>query len=247
MKGACEQFEERLVGLLYEEGDEAEGARVRAHLAECAGCRREYEQLGSTRELLGAWPNVANAPRIVYVHEEASAARPAAGGWRAGFAGRWSPAVVAPLAAAATLVLALLGAWAVLDLQLGPDGVLQVGRLASDPTPPDPASTPVTRAQLQEGLAEVVAVFDEALAERDREQRRLLLAAIDERMQEQGLSMGAELRGVVDTALTDLQRQHEGDLGLIFAAIDEMGMFTASELQRINTVLGSLAMAGPGY
>lgn len=246
MSGACERWEQELVALLYEDLDDSDSARTRAHLAECAGCRAEYERLGSTRDLLSAWPNVANAPRIVYV-PDADAASDGGGGWR-GWPGGWrAGAFVAPLAAAATLLLALVGASVLLGVQVAPDGSVRLARLGEPGAPSDPVSTPVTREELQQGLANIVAALDETLEARDREERQLLVAAIDERMQEQGLQMSSELRGVVNTALTDMQEQHDGDLGLIFAAIDEMGMFTASELQRINTFLGSLAMAEPAY
>ena len=69
-----ENREERLVSLLYEDGDPSELAEIRAHLATCATCREEFEELASTRELLGAWPNVANAPRMVFVNETAGSA-----------------------------------------------------------------------------------------------------------------------------------------------------------------------------
>ena len=43
-----------------------------------------------------------------------------------------------------------------------------------------------------------------------------------------------------------MQRQHENDLGLVFSAIDELGVITGTELQRMNTILASLMQREPG-
>ena len=48
-----------------------------------------------------------------------------------------------------------------------------------------------------------------------------------------------------DAAFTDMQRQHEGDLGLVFSAIDELGVITGTELQRMNMILASLLQREP--
>jgi hypothetical protein len=89
--------------------------------------------------------------------------------------------------------------------------------------------------------------MEELFRSRSDEERRLLLAAIDERMQEQGLAMSEELRGAVGAAFADIQQQQESDLGLVFSAIDELGVITGSELQRMNNILASLMQRGPDF
>jgi hypothetical protein len=50
----CEQ-REQLIGYLYEEGDAAERAAVRAHLDECADCRAEIAGFRAVQDDLRAW------------------------------------------------------------------------------------------------------------------------------------------------------------------------------------------------
>jgi anti-sigma factor RsiW len=50
----CEQ-REQLIGYLYEEGDAAERAAVRAHLDECADCRAEIAGFRTVQDDLRAW------------------------------------------------------------------------------------------------------------------------------------------------------------------------------------------------
>jgi hypothetical protein len=264
MNEACSYGEEQLISLLYEDGDEARVAELRAHLAACAGCRAELEALTSTREMLSAWPNAVNVPRMVYVNE------------RSGFLARvrrWTDeigapglrAVLRPIVAAAAVVLVLVAAAALLDLRVARDGSLQIGfgsGLQSGEDIADAAAgTPdgtgsgatgetaagITKDELEEQLAQTVAYMEELFRSRSDEERRLLMAAIDERLQEQGIAMGEELQGAVDAAFGDIQQQQESDLGLIFSAIDELGVITGSELQRMNNILASLMERGPGF
>lgn len=249
MKSACDYGEERLAALLYDDGDETEIIEMRAHLAECAECRAELEELASMKELLAAWPNAVNAPRMVYVNDRV--------GWRARLR-EWADQlgrvaagpVLKPVVATAAVVLVLVAATALLDVRVAPDGRVQVGIggtvPVSDPKgDPTTQSTPITRGEFEQGIAQAVAYMEDLFLARGDEERRLLLAAIDERMQQEGLAMSDQLRGVVDTALTDMQRQHENDLGLVFSAIDEWSLITSTELQRMNTILASLAQRGP--
>jgi hypothetical protein len=37
-----------------------------------------------------------------------------------------------------------------------------------------------------------------------------------------------------------MEQRHEGDLRLIFSAVDELNLVTGMELQRMNTILASL-------
>jgi len=161
--------------------------------------------------------------------------------------------------AAATVVLVFAVSVAVLDLRVAPDGRLQIGlggppaaELTAAAGETDAAAAaaaaanaPISREEFQEGLAQTVAYLDDLFQSRSDDERRLLLAAIDDRMQQQGLVMSDQLHGAVNAALTDMQQQHEGDLRLIFSAVDELGVITGMELQRMNTILASLMPQGP--
>lgn len=243
MSNACDRGAERLVSLLYEDGDQGQLLEMRAHLASCAECRAELDRLGGTRELLGAWPNAVNAPRMVYVNE-GSGFLTRVRRWADAIVGLGPSSMFRPMvASAAAMILVLVAAAAVLDVRVAPDGSLEVG-LGSRPAESSPA---VSREELQEGFELMVSHVEELLRSRSEEERRLLLAAIDERMQEQGLAMSRQLRGAVDAVFTDMQRQHESDLGLIFSAIDELGVGTEIGLQQMNAILASLAQPGPTF
>jgi hypothetical protein len=292
MNKACSYGEEQLASLLYEDGGEAEMAELRAHLAGCAGCRAELEDLASARDLLSAWPNAVNVPRMVYVNER-SGFLARARRWADEIGGPGLRAVLQPIGAAAAMVVVLVAAAALLDLRVASDGSLRIGfgggppaadqiadaaggptsDTAGGPTSDtaggatsdtatgatsDAAGGPVrgtaggtaagiSKEEFDEGLAQVVSYMEELFRSRSDEERRLLLAAIDERMQEQGLAMSEELRGAVGAAFADIQQQQESDLGLVFSAIDELGVITGSELQRMNNILASLMQRGPDF
>jgi hypothetical protein len=160
-------------------------------------------------------------------------------------------AVLKPAMAAAAMVLVFAISLAVLDVRVAPDGSLQVGwgLFGAEPSAEDlaitAANTPISRDEFREGLAQTVAYLEELYDSRSADERRLLMAAIDERMQEQGLVMNEQLRGVMNAALTDMEQRHEGDLRLIFSAVDELNLVTGMELQRMNTILASLMPRAP--
>jgi hypothetical protein len=227
-------------------------------LAECADCRHELEELVSMKSLLSAWPNAVNAPRMVYINEPSgflARLRRWADGIGEFGRGFGMGAVLKPAMAAAAVVMAsvlvLAVSVAVLDVRVAPDGSLQVGFgvLGDAPTPEQmaaaAANAPVSREEFQEGLTQTVAYLEDLFQERSDAERRMLMAAIDDRMQEQGLVMSEQVRGVVNVALTDMQQQHESDLRLIFSAVDELGVVTGTELQRLNTILASLLPSAP--
>ena len=253
MSSACSYGEERLASLLYEDGDETENMEMRAHLATCAECRAELESLTSMRDLLSAWPNAVNVPRMVYVNESAGLLARLRR-WTDGIGRPVISMALKPAVAAAAMVLVFVASTALLDVKVAPDGRVQIGFRSDAPAVEqtgDPAgavgdaTTAITREEFAQELTRVVSYMEELFRSRSESERRLLMAAIDERMQEQGLAVSRQLRGVVDAAFTDVQRQHEGDLGLVFSAIDELGVITGTELQRMNTILASLLQREP--
>lgn len=63
---SCENFKERLVGLLYDELGSSEREEIDAHLSSCGACRGEMERLTEARSLLaGAMGGVPQAPRVM--------------------------------------------------------------------------------------------------------------------------------------------------------------------------------------
>ena len=253
MNSACGYGEERLASLLYEDGDETEIIEMRAHLATCAEGRAELESLTSMKDLLSAWPNVVNAPRMVYVNES-SGLLARLQRWIGEIGRAGVGMALKPVVAAAAVVLVLVASASLLEVRVAPDGRVQIG-FGSGPPAADPmsgaagaaaeAAAAVSREEFAEGLAQVVSYMEELFRSRSDDERQLLMAAIDERMQEQGLAMSQQLRGAVGAAFTDIQRQHEGDLGLVFSAIDELGVITGTELQRMNNILASLLQREP--
>jgi hypothetical protein len=252
MNNACSYGEERLASLLYEDGDEGEMMEMRAHLATCADCRAEFEDLTSMKDLLSAWPNAVNVPRMVYVNDRSSfLARLQRWGSEIGRLGM-AP-LLKPLAAAAAMVVVVAVSIAVLDVRVAPDGRVQIGFGGGPPAaenvsdvPTDAGAVPISRAEFQEGLTQTVSYLEDMFRSRSDDERRLLMAAIDERMQQQGMAMSQQLRGAVNAALTDMEQQHENELGLVFSAIDELGVVTGMELQRMNNILASLMQREPG-
>jgi len=244
MNSACKYGEEQLVSLLYEDGETAETVELRAHLATCADCRAELEGLTTMKDLLSAWPNVVNAPRMVYVNEPQGLwARMHR--WVDELGGQLRVATfVKPAVAAAAVVLVLAASIALLDVRVAPDGRVQIGFGGGAPMNTT-ASAPVSREEFQQSMAQTVSYLEELFQNRSDDERRLLMAAIDERMEQQGVAMSQQLRNVVDAAFTDVESQHENDLGLVFSAIDELSVITGSELQRMNSILASLTQREP--
>ena len=254
MSSACGYEEEQLASLLYEDGDDADMIEMRAHLAACAHCRAEFERLTSMKDLLSAWPNAVNVPRMIYVNERpsflASLLR-----WGDEIGRLGMKTVLRPVVAAAAVVLVFAASAALLDVRVAPDGRVQIGFGSDPPTAEqmgDAASgaagetvAAVSREEFQDDLTQAVSYLEDLFRSRSDDERRLLIATIDERMQQQGLAMSRQLRGAVDAALTDVQREHENDLGLVFSAIDELGVMTGMQLQRMNTILASLVQREP--
>jgi hypothetical protein len=241
MSGDCgnrESREERLVSLLYEDGDPAELAEIRAHLAMCASCREELEKLTATRELLSAWPDVVNAPRLVYVNEPA----PAAGrmGREAGRR-RWAGfrSLVPSLATAAALLLLLGLSAPFLRVQVGQDGRVHVGLGASSAAPAN-GSALVTRGDLDQGLAQTAQYLEALMRAGRQEDRQAVLGAVDQALQAQSASSQEQVTTAINSAFDELDRRRRTDLGVMLSSMSDLQAMTRSELQQMNAVLASL-------
>jgi hypothetical protein len=96
----CDDMQERLVELLYEEeGGASAGTEVAEHLRLCPGCRKELEDLRAVRAKLGLWEDEKPLRPVAVPRARAGRAFFAAPLWRA----------VRYAAVAALVALALLG------------------------------------------------------------------------------------------------------------------------------------------
>jgi hypothetical protein len=240
MSGDCGNREERLVSLLYEDGDPADLAEIRAHLARCPACREEFESLTSTRGLLGAWPDPVHAPRGVQVEEPGRLAGRLpgdSGGKGRGRFGSFLPS----LAAAATVVLALALSAPFLRFQVGGDGSLRVA-LGGSSVPGSEGPALVTREDLDQGLART-AEYLEALVRAAREQdRQAILAAVDQAVMDERASMGEQVIGAINSAFDEMDRRRRADLEVMLSSMNDLQVITGTELQRMNAVLASLTL-----
>ena len=128
---ACEDREE-LIAYLYDECDEAGGARIAAHLALCDACRAELDALAGVRRTLGAWTPPGEEPGFVLVP------RATAASWRTW---KWSGWRVPLAAAASVLVLAGAAGLAHIEVRYGPEGVIVRTGWTSAPAAPAAVQT----------------------------------------------------------------------------------------------------------
>ena len=239
MSGDCGNREERLVSLLYEDGEPAELADIRAHLETCATCREEFEKLTSARELLAAWPDVVNAPRVVYVNGPARVS----GGVRGG--GRWFgrsafESFVPSLAAAAAVVVLFALSASFLRFQVAPDGKLHVGVGASSASAAAPSAL-VTRGDLDQGLAQTAAYLESMMRTAREQDRQALLGVVDQALRDQNASMGVQVSSAIDSAFDEIDRRRRSDLSVMLSSMNDLQVVTGTELQRMNAMLASLA------
>ena len=238
MSGDCGNREERLVSLLYEDGDPAYLAEIRAHLATCSACREEFEGLTATRALLGEWPDPVDAPRGLQLEEAGRiASRIPAGAGRNGW-GRFG-SFLPSLAAAATVVLALALSVPFLRFQVKGDGSLRVafGGLSGSSFE---GPSLVTTEDLHQGLAQT-AEYLEAWVSAAREQdRQALLAAVDQALMDEHDSVGEQVIRAIDSAFDEMDRRRRADLGVMLSSMNDLQVITGTELQRMNMMLASL-------
>ena len=141
------QDKERLVAYLYEDGDAAERAAIEAHLAECAACASELQDLQGVRRHLAEWstPEIDLGFRVVR-EPVAPPRRP-----------QWSVPAWAALPVAAMLLLAVGAALASVELRYDSSGfTLRTGwnhepRSASVPQPAGSAAVPAALASAVSG------------------------------------------------------------------------------------------------
>jgi anti-sigma factor RsiW len=146
---------ELLIGYLYDDLSAADRAAFEAHLAGCAACRREVEDLGQTRQHLASW---APPEPVVNFRVVRSASSPPVKRWTAAIP-QWALA-----AAASLLVVAGAAALANLEVRYGSDGlVVRTGwQESAAVVPPAPA---VSQSAASEQMAATIAQLTERLAQ----------------------------------------------------------------------------------
>lgn len=252
MSSVCERRDQLLIGLLYEEGDPQELAEARAHLATCSDCRREYEALTESRELLGSWPNVANVPRLVYVSEPISFLTRVRR-WVDEMGSLRLRSLLRPAVAAASAIVVVVIAISVLRFQVGPDGVLEVGfgRAAMEKSPAltadgtagsptgDEAARPISREEFTLGMENMAAYINELVRNTRVQDRQVLMATLEQQLNERD----AVITGTVLTALNNAfgqMDQYGQRLEVLTAAFQDLYDITGTELQKTNAILAAL-------
>jgi len=133
-QGRC-QDKEALLAVLYGEGTEAERQDAEAHVAACAACAAELEDLRGVRETLARWTPPARDFGFRIVRD------PAVNADRQSWWAR--PIPVWAQVAAAVLLLSVGAAIANLDIRYGPDGFTVATGWQRQPVAPVQAATGV--------------------------------------------------------------------------------------------------------
>lgn len=256
MSSVCERREELLISLLYDEGDPQELAEVRAHLATCGQCRQEYEVLTESRQLLGAWPNVANVPRLVYVTEPTTFLTRVRR-WVDEIGSFGLRSLLRPAAVTASIIAVTVIAISVLRFQVGPDGVLHVGfgraamekspALMADNTAAAPSGAeavqPITREEFARGIEEMAAYVDELIQNTRLQDRQLLMVTLEQQLNERDAAITGTVLTAVNNAFGEMDTYGQR-LDLLTAAFQDLYDITGTELQKTNMILAALLQQG---
>lgn len=252
MEAICERREELLISLLYDEGDPEELARTRAHLATCDECRQEYESLTGTRELLGAWPNVSNVPKIVYVTDPGDLVSRVRR-WVNEMGGLGLKSLLRPAMATAAAFLVLVVGVSILRFEVSPEGVLQVGFGNRGATPAtmaegipgetDGAIVPVSREEFTSAMEDMARYLDELVQNTRAQDRQFILAQLQDQLDIRDEQVTNTVLTAMNTAFTDMDT-YAARLEVLTAAFDDLQYIMGSELQKMNMILASLIQGG---
>ena len=255
MSTVSKAHEQLLVALLYDEGSPEELARARTLLSSDPAFRTQYEKMLDTRSLLGDWPNVANVPRLVYVTEPL------------GFftrVRRWVDemgayslrSLLRPAAGLAAAAAVLVVAFTVLRFQVGPDGVLKVGlgrnletaaptaALSEQDMDAMKAVQPISRDEFNSGLVEMAGYVERLFAETRREDRQIVMAALEERLNQRDALLSQTMIAAINNAFNELQMRHTQEIATVLGSIQDLQYLTAIELQKTNTILAAMLQPG---
>jgi len=256
MDSLCERREEIVISLLYDEGDPRELAEARAHLAACAECRQEYESLIGTRELLGAWPNVSNVPKIVYVTDPTDLVSRVRR-WVNEMGGLGLRSLLRPAVATAAIFLVMVVGVSLLRFEVSPEGILQVGFGKRDPVPVTSMAdggagqtaagdiVPVSREELTSVLEDMAVLLDELVQNTRAQDRQFILAQLQDQLDTRDEYITNTLLTAVNSAFTDMDT-YAARLEVLTAAFDDLQYIVGSELQKTNMILASLLEGSDG-
>jgi len=211
----CKEMPERLVSLLYGELNAEEAKAIQAHLDSCGECRRVFEELRSTTNLLGEWKDLAPDRNFVFVTEPASRWND----WKERFRrlgrGRRLALGMPALAAAALLF------FAVLNVRVE----VQDGRWSA-------AFSLLPRREVQIPREQLVEALDEVQSETLR-----LVSGMIENSEERQRQENA----IVLTLLAqDIEMQRQRDLRLVGQGIEGLQQSTDGRFARTSDVLNDL-------
>jgi hypothetical protein len=214
-QGTCLD-KESLIAYLYDECDEAGRQEAEDHLARCASCTREVDDLRSIRSTLRQWAPPDDALGFRLVQDQ-----PARLGRRA-----WWRLPVWAQAMAAVLILSAGAAIANLEVRYGSDGLtLRTGWQRAEPARPAAvqATAPATAApwrtdlaalerQLREEFAAPAPVRNVSAPVAPSLSEEQLLARVRQLVQESEQRQRRELGMRIAEVLRDVDVQRRGDL-----------------------------------
>jgi hypothetical protein len=244
--------EDLLVAYLYDEVDPSERAAFEEHVAACAVCRRELDELGAVRLRLGGWA----PPEPVRALGRATAppGRARTGVWTVlGEIPAWVQV------AAAVLLVGVAAGLAHLDVRYDRDGLsVRTGWFASAGRPaavsPVPAAAPEGNAPWRADLAalekelraEILAAPPQATVDAaarhdgaaDGEALRRVRALIDESERKQQKELALRVAEVA----TDLRAQRVADLRNIDRSLNAIQNNTGVDMLRLYRMTNDLAV-----
>ena len=256
MDSLCERREELVVSLLYDEGDPRELAEARAHIADCEECRREYESMAGTRELLGARPNVSNAPKVVYVTDPSDLVSRVRR-WVNEMGGLGLRSLLRPAIATAAVFLVMVVGVSILRFEVSPEGILQVGFGKRNVNPAaamvdgGPGQTgageivPITREEFASAMEDMALYIDDLVQNTRVQDRQYIMAQFQEQMNARDEYVTNTLLTALNTAFTEMDT-YTARLEVLAAAFDDLQYIVGSELQKTNMILASLLQGGDG-
>jgi predicted anti-sigma-YlaC factor YlaD len=71
----CEEFQERFIEFIYDEGVASENVEIQEHLRTCTACREELEELRQTRKYLQLWKDEAPLQSMALARHKATMPR----------------------------------------------------------------------------------------------------------------------------------------------------------------------------
>jgi hypothetical protein len=124
------------------------------------------------------------------------------------------------------------------------DGSMRLALGSSAPSA-SPASALVTRDDLDQSLTQTVDYL-EALMRSGREQdRRDVLAAVDQALSDQNAAMGEQVGTAINSAFDEIDRRRRADLNVMLSSMNDLQVITQTELRQFNAMLASLMPAAP--